>query len=70
MKCGYGDFTNTMLTDQFMSCIYDNDIRKRVLSETKLTLGKTVELAFVVEQVSADIRVISIKSLICIKSVI
>lgn len=44
-----------MLRDQFLLGMRDDGVRKRLLSEVKLTFDRAVELASIVEQVSSDI---------------
>lgn len=55
MKCGYADFTNVMLRDQFVLEVFNDTIGKWLLSVHQLTFVRAVKLAKVIEQVSADV---------------
>lgn len=60
MKCMYGDFTNTMQRDQLVLGDFDDSVRQRLLSESKLSFGKPVQKATIVEQITADVRELKI----------
>lgn len=49
---------NVLPRDQFVLGKYDDNVRKRLLSESKLTFEKSVELSTVVQQVSSDVATI------------
>lgn len=55
MRCEHGEFSNVMLRDHFFIRILDHSIRKRLLSESKRTFERAVELATIVEHVSSDV---------------
>lgn len=44
-----------MMREQFVFEVFDDSIRKRLLSETKLTFHRVVEISLITEQVSKDV---------------
>lgn len=54
VKCDYGEFETTMLREQFVLELFDDGVRKRLLSEDKLTFDRAVELSSIVEQVGSN----------------
>lgn len=55
-RCDYADMVEMMLRDQFLLGICDDYIRKKLLTKTKLTFTKAIEIAMVSEQVNQNIR--------------
>ena len=54
--CDYGDWLEDMLRDRIVCGIGNDQIQKRLLSESTLTYKKTIEISMAMESASRDIR--------------
>lgn len=53
-----GEFTNTMLRNQFVLGLADDAVIKETLAEQKLTFSRAIEIASLVEQVNLEAHII------------
>lgn len=58
-KCKYGDTADEMVRDMIVIGLYNENIRRRLLGNAKLTLEKAIDALEVEEQVEREIPNVS-----------